>query len=102
MHAIEPPAAVCYYVYYRLAADTDLGAARERVHAMQRQLHKHTGVAGRLLERCNDPHTWMEIYAKVDDPGFEHTLQREVEAAGLERLIEPGSNRHVERFVECA
>lgn len=102
MRAVESPAAVCYYVYYRIAADADLGAARGRVRAMQQALHEHTEVAGRLLERRDDPHTWMEIYDAVSDPGFEHALQREVEAAGVDRLIEPGSSRHVERFVECA
>jgi hypothetical protein len=100
--AVETQRAVSYYVYYRIAEGADGDQARARVRAMQQSVRDKLGVGGRLLERRDDPHTWMEVYETVSDPGFEHALQREAEAAGLARFIEPGSTRHVERFVECA
>lgn len=90
-----------YFIYYRVRADGV--RARATVQAMQASLATRTGVAGRLLERCGDDATWMEIYESVADPAaFEAALGSEIEAHKLAALIEPGSTRHLERFVECA
>jgi hypothetical protein len=90
-----------YFIYYRLRADA--ARARATVRAMQASLAARTGVTGRLLERCGDGATWMEIYESVADPAaFEAALESEIETHKLAALIEPGSARHLERFVECA
>lgn len=91
-----------YYVYYRLRAGMDHAEALVRITAMQQALQERTGVAGRLLARRDDDATWMEIYEPVVDPlPFEHALQQAVESADVPALIEPGSARHMERFVEA-
>jgi len=51
------------YVYYRVAADT--AAARAAVAALFAAVAAETGVAGHLLARCDDPATWMEVYAPI-------------------------------------
>lgn len=92
-----------YYVYYRIRANADHGDARRRVRAMQQRLADTLGLTCRLLQRRDDEHTWMEVYETVTDAtGFEIALKHEVEAARIQDLIEPGSARHIERFVECA
>ena len=53
------------YVYYRVAADT--ARARAAVAALLAAVAGATGVAGRLLARCDDAATWMEIYEPVPD-----------------------------------
>ncbi|WP_332671889.1 DUF4936 family protein [Aromatoleum sp.] len=90
-----------YFIYYRVRSDAT--RARAKVRAMQASLATRTGVAGHLMERCGDDATWMEIYESVADPAaFEAALGIEIEAHKLAALIEPGSTRHLERFVECA
>ena len=58
-------AAAGVYVYYRIAADT--AAARDAVAALFVAVAAATGVAGRLLARCDDAATWMEVYEPVAD-----------------------------------
>jgi hypothetical protein len=92
-----------YFVYYRIRADVDRDDAHASIRAMQAALARRTGVAGRLMERRGDDATWMEIYESVSDPaGFEAALETETEAHRLGGLIEPGSARHIEHFIECA
>lgn len=96
-------APLSYYVYYRLRHGADHAEAFARITAMQQALCARTGVTGRLLMRRDDTDTWMEIYEPVVDTlPFEHALQQEVESAGVPALIEPGSARHLERFVPAA
>jgi len=92
-----------YFIYYRIRPNSDHAHARATIRAMQAGLAKRTGIAGRLMERCGDDATWMEIYESVADRvAFDVALDIEAEAHRLSALIEPGSTRHVERFVECA
>lgn len=92
-----------YYVYYRIREDLSSADLSRAVLAMQAALHQETGIAGRLMQRASDDRTWMEIYEHVGNAtAFDTALQREAESAGLEHLIEPGSARHIERFIECA
>jgi len=92
-----------YYIYYRVRADTEREDAHATVRAMQAAIARRTGVHGRLLERAGDDVTWMEIYESVADPAaFEAALRTETEAHQVTDLVEPGSARHLERFVECA
>ncbi len=91
------------YVYYRMRANTNPEQARERIRGMQRILADRFGLTCRLMNRREDEQTLMEVYEGVTDPNhFETALQDAVEAAHLHDLIEPGSARHLERFVECA
>lgn len=99
----EAPDCVHYYVYYRVRADVSHEDAEATVRAMQAALERRTGVAGRLMERRDDAVTWMEAYEGVADPqAFETALRIETETHGVAGIVEPGSARHTERFVECA
>lgn len=92
-----------YYVYYRVRQDAEREDAHATVRSMQAALGRSTGVEGRLMERYGDDVTWMEVYESVvDSQAFEAALRVEAERHGLDELIEPGSARHLERFVECA
>jgi Domain of unknown function (DUF4936) len=87
-----------YYIYYRVAAAPD--EVRATASAMQAALVEETGVRGRLLHRAGDQGTWMEVYENVlDETVFERELNGAVERFGLRRLLAPGAERHVERFV---
>ncbi|HJV24112.1 MAG TPA: DUF4936 family protein [Aromatoleum sp.] len=99
----EPSVPVSYYIYYRVRATAEREDAHATVRAMQTALAQRTGVQGRLLERCGEDVTWMEIYENVRDTvAFEIALREETAIKDLEALIEPGSARHIERFTECA
>lgn len=92
-----------YYVYYRVRQDAEREDAHATVRSMQAALARSTGVEGRLMERYGDDVTWMEVYESVVDPqAFEAAMRVETERHALGELVEPGSARHVERFVECA
>jgi hypothetical protein len=89
--------ATSYYIYYRVAASDGerLQAIVTRMHA---GLEASTGIAGRLLRRCDDAQTWMEIYEDVQDTAqFEGALADAVTHHKLEALLQ--STRVVERFV---
>lgn len=91
------------YVYYRLHADVTSEAASARIAAMQQAVAARTAVTARLLRRLEDSYTWMEIYEPVTHVReFEAVLAEEVAHARLEDLIEPGSARHIEHFVDIA
>ena len=99
----DASACVHYFVYYRVRADAEHEDAEATVRAMQAALERRTGVAGRLMERRGDAVTWMEVYEGVADPdAFEAALRIEVDAHRVANIVEPGSARHTERFVECA
>jgi hypothetical protein len=83
------------YVYYRVAADT--AAARDAVAALLAAVRAETGVAGRLLARCDDAGTWMEVYAPVPDAGFVQKLAALVKAHGVDAIAIDG-RRHTESF----
>jgi hypothetical protein len=84
------------YVYYRVASD-DAGA-RAAIAALQVAVEAETGIAGRLLSRCDDPATWMEVYEPVADTAafarrLEDLAQRHRAAA-----ITGDGRRHAECF----
>jgi hypothetical protein len=69
---------------------------------MQGALAQITGVRGRLLHRLDDQATWMEVYEDIADPmTFDQQLELTVERFGLRRLLAPGGERHVERFIRA-
>ncbi|MDD3353983.1 DUF4936 family protein [Zoogloea sp.] len=91
-----------YYIYYpvRMGSEADLARC---LYNTQADLANETGVLGRFLCRADDPWTWMEIYENVRDvERFEASLARLVTQHGLERFIEHGGRRHLERFIPCA
>ena len=53
------------YVYYGLAGERD--AALRIVARLLGDVESRTGITGRLLARCDDPQTWMEVYPDVAD-----------------------------------
>jgi len=91
-----PRAASSVYVYYRVTAT---GApAREAVAALFAAVAAATGVGGRLLARCDDAATWMEVYEPVADAGaFVPRLAALARAHGVGTLAVDGE-RHTECF----
>jgi hypothetical protein len=88
------------YVYYRVSADTV--AARAAIGALMAEVEARTGVAGRLLARCDDPATWLEVYEPVLHPRrFARTLAACVRRCAADRVAAQGV-RHVECFVAPA
>jgi hypothetical protein len=87
-----------YYIYYRVAASP--AEVRAAVSAMQAALSQETSVQGCLRHRLEDQATWMEVYEDIPDPTiFDRQLDLAVERFGLRRLLAPGAERHVERFI---
>ncbi len=88
-----------YYVYYRIAPER-ADEARQVVAAIQDDVFRQAGVAGRLLRRRDDPETWMEIYEGVaHEKAFEDSLASAVECHAFGRLLAAGSRRITEIFV---
>jgi uncharacterized protein DUF4936 len=90
-----------FYAYYRVARP---GAAEALVRGLFAAVKRRTGVAGRLLTRRDDPATWMEIYAGVEDPSaFEQSLAAAVQVLDFGSVLESGAMRKLECFEDrCA
>ncbi len=102
MSAATGASAVHYYVYYRVLP-THAAAAKAALVRILAQLEARTGVAGRLLQRQDDPLLWMEIYEGVRDGRvFERVLSELLDAGDFTALLAPGSARQIERFVTVA
>jgi hypothetical protein len=85
-----------FYVYYRVAADTP--DARAAIAALVADVEATTGISGRLLARCDDPSTWMEVYEPVPDASaFGRALAACVERSGAARVAADGVRR-IEHF----
>jgi len=83
------------YVYYRVVADRS--TAHQAVGALLEAVEAKTGIAGRLLARCDDPQTWMEVYEPVDDVArFTDALQALV---SHHRVLDIAADRV--RHTEC-
>lgn len=97
----EAAAPLHCYIYYRVRAELDVELARASVCAMQAALAARTGVQGRLLQRAEDPGTWMECYENVRAwAEFSNALADEVAAHRVDELVDAGGARHLERFVD--
>ncbi|HSD61362.1 MAG TPA: DUF4936 family protein [Burkholderiales bacterium] len=89
-----------YYIYYRVAPEHAAGL-EPRVRAMQAALAAETGIAGRLMEKRDEPLLWMEVYERVTDAGsFEQSLARWVKEHRLAEGLQPGSQRRTECFLD--
>ncbi len=84
------------YVYYRVRRDS--AATRAAIAALFADVERRTGVAGRLLARCDDRRTWLEVYEPVTRwSSFGRALEAAVRANAAAALAEDG-RRHIERF----
>jgi hypothetical protein len=92
--ATATPARV--YVYYRVVADS-MGA-RDAVAALLAAVEAATGVAGRLVARCDDPATWMEIYEPVADAAAFTRQLAELARGQRCAAITVDGRRHAECF----
>lgn len=102
MSVVTSTGTVHYYVYYRVLP-THVAAAKAALARILAQLEERTGVAGRLLQRQDEPLMWMEIYEGVrDGRGFERVLSELLATADFTALLAPGSARTTERFVAVA
>jgi hypothetical protein len=91
-----PPDSSTFYVYYRVPPGS--AGARAIIDALMADVAARTGIVGRLLARCDDPTTWMEIYDAVVDAGaFARTLDECVRNRGAAEVA-VGRQRSVERF----
>jgi hypothetical protein len=89
-----------YYIYYRVSTGSE--HVRAAVGAMQVSLARESHVQGRLLQSCNDPSTWMEVYEGIEDgERFERQLTAAIDRFGLRALLATATDRHVEIFVEA-
>lgn len=66
------------YVYYRIdPAQADLAATR--IDALLPMLARYCSHPPRLLQRCDDPLMWMEIYEGITDlAAFSHAMDQAV------------------------
>ncbi len=95
--AVSP---VHVYVYYKLGANRD--AAFRTVTGMFAEIEARTGVAGRLLMRCDDEETWMEVYRDIRAAAaFRAVLDDVAGRLGVADLARDGA-RHVECFTPVA
>jgi hypothetical protein len=86
------------YVWYRVAGEH--AAAAGAIASLLRAVLDRTGVAGRLLARCDGAPTWMEVYENVGDTAtFTHSLATLAERHGALRIA-AGGQRNVECFAE--
>ncbi|MEQ6289139.1 DUF4936 family protein [Vogesella sp. GCM10023246] len=82
------------YVYYSVS-DNFL-PAQHAVMALMEEIQEKTGIQGRLLQRRDDTHTWMEIYDAITDAdGFNAALHAAVAARPSLAALQ----RHEEWFV---
>lgn len=83
------------YVYYRVDPG-DAAAARAEAAALQAALAPYCGAPPRLVRRCDDAATWMEIYEDLADGAtLVAAMRARLEHVALDTL------RRCERHVEC-
>jgi hypothetical protein len=84
------------YIYYRVVEPAE---AAVTVRKLQSAIHERLGVAGRVLNKRDEPSMWMEIYEGVSEPAeFEAVLAGLLEGAGFDAVLAAGSSRKTECF----
>lgn len=87
-------------MYYRVVGDES--HALRVIAAMVASVEARTGVTGRLLKRCDDPKTWMEVYAPVADVDrFRAILHECAREQGVAQHAQDGK-RQLECFTAVA
>ncbi|MGH8713243.1 MAG: DUF4936 family protein [Casimicrobiaceae bacterium] len=87
------------YVYYRIDP-AHAATARRTIAAVLARLEERLGVAGRLLQRRDEPLLWMEVFENVRDPArFEKILGDLLDTHRFSQFLAPGSTRRTEQFV---
>jgi hypothetical protein len=85
------------YIYYRVdpaCADT----AAQGVNALLQAMQAHCGISPRVVQRCDDPTTWMEIYEDIADwPAFVGALDHATAEAEIASCL--AGDRHLECFL---
>lgn len=85
------------YVYYRIqpaCTDDALLLAAGLMQAMR----AFCGRPPRMMQRCDEPATWMEIYEDIADwPAFVSALDRATTESGLASCL--AGERHIECFL---
>lgn len=86
--------ALSLYIYYRV--DGNFLPIKQQTNALMAEIQQKTGITGRLLQRRDDAHTWMEIYEPVGDAAaFSAALQAAVARQPLLAVLQ----RHEEWFI---
>lgn len=90
---------VSLFVWYRVVRDDPETEAL--VRGMLARLACRTGVAGRLMKKSDAPEVWMEIHARVGDPGrYQRAMRQALDIYDLDLFIDGA--RHIENFREAA
>lgn len=87
--------ATSLYIYYRI--DGNFPSFAHAARQIMAQIESATQIKGRLLQRHDDAHTWMEIYEPVPDPAALAALLATAVAAAP---CWQGIARHAEYFTE--
>ncbi|MDX1374137.1 MAG: DUF4936 family protein [Burkholderiales bacterium] len=91
----------CLYTYYRIdpARQREARTAVEALFAAAAQAY---GVRGRWMRRKDDPSTFLEVYAEVENvEALAAFIRSECERMGFVRLLADGAARHDEIFVDA-
>ena len=83
------------YIYYRI--DGNFLSFEQSARKIMAQIELETAIKGRLLQRRDDAHTWMEIYEPVTDPA---ALTQALARAVAADTCWQGVARHAECFTE--
>lgn len=89
-----------YYIYYRVSS-SHASRAEALLEAMHDELAEACSVRGRYLKKRDEPLLWMEIYEHVAEPeAFESTLQSLLHKYAFNDVLQSGTSRHIECFVD--
>jgi hypothetical protein len=84
------------YVYYRVDGNA-VSRAAASVDSLLADLAAYCAEPPQRLARCDDPTTWMEVYAGIDDwQGFIAAMADHLQRSPLTPYLE--GERHVECF----
>lgn len=76
-----------FYIYYRVRAEI-ADELRLSVIAMQQDIHRQTGVMGKLHVKADEPLLWMETYDGIDDrAAFSRVLDQAIAANRFTELL---------------
>lgn len=85
------------YVYYRIQPERTDDALLRAAGLMQ-AMRTFCGLPPRMMQRCDEPATWMEIYEDIADwPAFVSALDRATAESGLASCL--AGERHLECFL---